>query len=215
MTQSREKPRRVSTGRILYIVLCIVLILGMGGYLYLNEQKTTETRTESFSQIRTICELATLKCYFHNVAQYEKKADGIFSYGIFQYGHKKLWFEYSGIVKLGIDFNDVKVYPPDEQHVVKIVLPEAKVLSIDSDPDTFSDTLLETGVLITITGEDRTTAYSAAQQNMLEAAAENRSLLNQARERARKIIEEYIYNVGKKNGVNYRIQWVDGTEGNP
>ncbi len=215
MTQPPKRRRGAAGGRVLYILLCVVLILGMGAWLYLNGQNTADTRTESFSQIRTICELATLKCYFHNVAQYEQAADGIFTYGIFQYGHKKLWFEYSGIVRLGIDFNDVKVYPPDEQHVVKIVLPEAKVLSIDADPDTFSDTLLETGVLTTITGEDRTRAYSEAQQNMLETASENRSLLNQARERARRIIDEYIYNVGRKNNVSYRIQWLDGTEGNP
>lgn len=46
-------------------------------------------------QMKSICELATMECYYHNVAKYtEEDAEGI----LFWKKDKKFWIEYSGIV---------------------------------------------------------------------------------------------------------------------
>ena len=201
-----QKPRRKGRRETVYCIVCAVLIAALAAYIFIPS-RTTETAGESFSQLRTICELATVKCYFHNVAQYEQKPEGLFSYGIFQYGHKKLWFEYSGTVKLGVEFSEL--HPVVEGNTVRINLPQAKVLSIDSEPDSFSDTLVESGVLTAITGEDRTEAFSAAQQNMRESAENNKSLLMRAREHAKTIIEDYIRKVGEKRNIRYTIVWTE------
>ena len=42
-----------------------------------------------FSGINSVCELATLKCYYHNVAKGETKASGLLKW--FGTGYKKIW----------------------------------------------------------------------------------------------------------------------------
>ena len=37
-----------------------------------------ETQTADFSGVTSVCELATLKCYYHNVAKAETEASGIY-----------------------------------------------------------------------------------------------------------------------------------------
>ena len=52
------------------------------------------------SQMKAICELAVMDCYYHNVAKFtEEDAQGI----LWWKKDKHFWIEYSGIVKLGID----------------------------------------------------------------------------------------------------------------
>lgn len=192
---------------ILWITLCVALSLAMIGYMYVQQQGGT--RTETFSEIRNICELATLKCYYHNVATYEKKPDALFAGGLFQYGYKKMWFEYSGTVRIGVDFSQVRIEQPGAGHVVRIHIPEAKILSVSCDTESFSEPLEETGVLTSITFDDRAAAFAEAQNTMSQAAAENTSLLTQARERTRRIIAEYIRTVGRQNNIDYQIEWID------
>ena len=76
------------------------------------------------SSINAICELATVKSFFHNVAMYDKKPDPVvevifwpFSRTI-QPGNKQYWLEYSGIVETGIDAGLVQIKGPDENGVV-------------------------------------------------------------------------------------------------
>ena len=42
-----------------------------------------------FSGINSVCELATLKCYYHNVAKAETKASGLLKW--LGTGYKKIW----------------------------------------------------------------------------------------------------------------------------
>ena len=63
-----------------------------------------------FSETKAICELATLKCYYHNTSELKQEASGIGKvFG--NIGYKKAWIEYDGIVKLGIDASKVKIEP--------------------------------------------------------------------------------------------------------
>ena len=60
---------------------------------------SNEKKEADFSEINSVCELATLKCYYHNVAKAETEASGLFKW--LGKGYKKIWTEYSGIVELG------------------------------------------------------------------------------------------------------------------
>jgi hypothetical protein len=44
---------------------------------------------------------------------------------------------------------------------------------------------------------------------MEETAKENGNLLNQAKERAKSLIEGYVKNVGEQIGKEYTVEWVD------
>lgn len=166
----------------------------------------TEKREVDFSKINSVCEMATLKCYYHNVAKEESNAKGMFK--AFGVGYKKVWFEYSGIVELGINVNKVSVSEPNKNNVVKVVIPDAEILNADIDENSLTEPLTDEGVFTKVTKEEETNALASAQEKMKMDAENNTELLGQAKERAKKCIEGYIKNVGELTGYNYKIEWI-------
>lgn len=168
---------------------------------------SSEKKQADFSGIVSVCELATLKCYYHNVAKSETEASGLFAW--IGTGYKKIWTEYSGIVELGIDVSEVSVLEPDDNGVVKITIPDAKILNVDLDEESMSEPLIDTGFMTKITKEEETQALAAAQEDMKKTAKANTALLVQAKERAKNLIEGYVINVGEQIGEEYKVEWVD------
>lgn len=158
-----------------------------------------ETQTADFSGVTSVCELATLKCYYHNVAKAETEASGIFAKWL-KTGYKKIWTEYSGIIEYGIDISQVTVSEPDKNGVVTVTMPDAQVLNVDVDEDSLGTPLTDTGFLTSVTTEEKTTTLAGAQEAMEQQAKENTEMLSQAKARAKTLIEEYIKNVGESIG---------------
>lgn len=185
---------------ILITLLSINCLFGCG----------SQKQKPDFSSIKSVCELSTLKCYYHNVATYEKNAHGLLN--VFGSGYKKIWIEYSGIVNLGIDINKVDISEPDTNNVITIKIPDAEVQSTSLDKSTLSEPLTDKGVFTKITTEEKTEALSSAQQNMKETAQKDTSLLAQAKEHAKLILQGYINNLGEEFNEEYTIKWVDVSE---
>lgn len=171
-----------------------------------------ETQTADFSGVTSVCELATLKCYYHNVAKAETEASGIFAKWL-KTGYKKIWTEYSGIIEYGIDISQVTVSEPDKNGVVTVTMPDAQVLNVDVDEDSLGTPLTDTGFLTSVTTEEKTTTLAGAQEAMEQQAKENTEMLSQARARAKTLIEEYIKNVGESIGEEYTVEWKDAEPG--
>ena len=171
-----------------------------------------ETQTADFSGVTSVCELATLKCYYHNVAKAETEASGIFAKWL-KTGYKKIWTEYSGIIEYGIDISQVTVSGPDKNGVVTVTMPDAQVLNVDVDEDSLGTPLTDTGFLTSVTTEEKTTTLAGAQEAMEQQAKENTEVLSQAKARAKTLIEEYIKNVGESIGEEYTVEWKDAEPG--
>lgn len=171
-----------------------------------------ETQTADFSGVTSVCELATLKCYYHNVAKAETEASGIFAKWL-KTGYKKIWTEYSGIIEYGIDISQVTVSEPDKNGVVTVTMPDAQVLNVDVDEDSLGTPLTDTGFLTSVTTEEKTTTMAGAQEAMEQQAKENTEMLSQAKARAKTLIEEYIKNVGESIGEEYTVEWKDAEPG--
>lgn len=189
------------------VCLLVISMLCIGGCGDKNQKKEEEA---DFSAISSVCELATLKCYYHNVAKSETEASGLFKW--LGKGYKKIWTEYSGIVELGIDVSKVSVEKPTADGVVKVTIPDAEILSVDLDEDSMSEPLTDTGFMTEITKEEETEALAEAQNHMEETAKENGNLLNQAKERAKSLIEGYVKNVGEQIGKEYTVEWAEFSE---
>lgn len=189
------------------VCLLVISMLCIGGCGDKNQKKEEEA---DFSAISSVCELATLKCYYHNVAKSETEASGLFKW--LGKGYKKIWTEYSGIVELGIDVSKVSVEKPTADGVVKVTIPDAEILSVDLDEDSMSEPLTDTGFMTKITKEEETEALAEAQNHMEETAKENGNLLNQAKERAKSLIEGYVKNVGEQIGKEYTVEWAEFLE---
>lgn len=192
------------------IIITVVMLAAIFAVsFFLGIKKKEEPVIVEFSAVDRICELATLRCYYHDVAEYEKEPDGLFKYGLFKYGYKKLWMEYDGIVEIGIDVNEVQVNQPDENGVVRIYVPEARVINIEADENSMSDPILETGKFTTVTSEEKAKAFSAAQATMKENAENDDSILAQSRENAKALLKQYVIRVGEQIGQQYTVEWVN------
>lgn len=164
--------------------------------------------TPDVSQMKTICELSVMDCYYHNVAKfYDKDAEKF----LFWTKDKEFWIEYSGIVRLGVDVDQVAVAV--NGNTVTVTLPEAKVLGCKVDPDSLNeDSYIVADGSASITADDQTAAFAAAQKDMENSAAEDTVLLSMAQDRARQLLENYIQNLSDMTGQSYTIEWNDAAE---
>lgn len=169
-------------------------------------EKTDEK--PDFSSYQQVANLATLDCSYHNVAEiYNDGTDLLFGINI---GYKKAWFEYDGSVKLGIDASKVKIEQPDSNNVVTITIPEAQVIGLpEADEKSFSDIYSDTGILTPITSVDQSEAYKKAQNEMKKTAENDSNLMNKAKERAKKLLTEYVNKIGDQRNETYEIRYKD------
>ena len=192
-----KKKKKIGFKVIIALLIVVLLII-----IFVNRKTELNTKSQMYS-IEKICELATLECYYHDVAEFRQDATGVF-----KIGYKKYWIEYNGIVKYGVDAKDIKVNKPDKNGVVKVFIPEAKILSVDVDINSMSDPIVDTGMFTSISIEEKNKAYNQAQEKMKLNAEKDSSLLSQAKNNAQKLIEQYIINVGKQLDKDYTVEWV-------
>ena len=190
-------------------ILIISVIIALGIYLIPNKNLTEEERKVDFSGVTEICELATLRCYYHYVARLENQPQGVFKYGWGKYGYKKLWMEYDAIIEIGIDASEVEVNEPDENGIVKIFIPEANILNVDADENSMETPICETEKFTDITIEDQRKAYADAQAEMEESANNDKAIKKQAYENAQKLLEQYVVTIGEQSGKQYTVEWLD------
>jgi len=187
--------------RILCIILVLVCILCTA--CSANE-KRSDNISPQISQMKSICELATMECYYHNVAKYmEDDATGT----LWWKKDRKFWIEYAGIVTIGIDTSRVRI--EIDGNTVSITIPPAKVLGCKVDNTTLTpQSFYVDKSSAPVEAEHQTEAYKQAQGKLLEAASNDTVLLANAQARAQKLLEDYINNIGSYIGVSYKIRWI-------
>ncbi len=188
---------------IAVISMCVMMMCSLSA-CGLKQKDTSVEKVINITQMKAICELATLECYYHNVAKVSKEKD------VLWWDTKaELWIEYSGIVKVGVDISDLDLEVNGE--VVTITMPKAAVLSCEVDETKLnkdSYIMIREGLgAEKITADDQTLAFQTAQDSMREAAETDEELISQAQQRAEDLLESYINNVGDILGKKYIISW--------
>ena len=202
---------------ILIGIICLVIALGI--LVFPTNKPSTHTDLAEYSSINAICELATLKSFYHNVVVCEEEPSGTVKTistvllwpfdRLAKTGYKQFWMEYSGIVEAGIDASQVQINDPDANGIVEIYIPNAMVLSVYADENSLSEPLTEKGLFTTITGEEQAKAFAKAQSVMREDAANDQALLTRAKNNARILFEQYVKETGKGMGVDYSVKWIN------
>ncbi len=183
------------------ITICIISLFCINGC-----GKKEEIKKPEITEIRAICNLATLKVTYNNVAKYEKnKGEGITHW--FE-KDREMWIEYKGSAKLGIDMSKVKM--TIEEDIITISMPKATVLStnyenLEDAKYVFSDDGLNKNEFTT---EEQREAVKEAQNEMKKNIEGNDQLLNNAQTRAEKLIENYINELGNLTKISYKIKYV-------
>ena len=197
--------------KMIALLLALAAILGCTACGQKEEAPTVEP---DVTEMRAICELSAMDCYYHNVAKYfeEDAQKGFLGIGK---KDKRFWIEYSGVVRMGIDASLVKVEVEDTQ--VTITIPEAKVLECTVDSDSLSqDSYIVDKKSAKVEAADEVLAVSEAQRQLEETAAKDTTLLANAQQRAQSLLKEYINNIGEAVGKEYNIDWIYvDAEGNP
>lgn len=183
---------------ILTVLMCVSLVA-------CSEDKVEKKEVElKSSQMKTICELAAIQCYYHNVAKYmHEDATGI----LWWTKDRKFWVEYSGVVTVGIDASQVTISVDGD--IVTITVPPAKVLGCKVDEKTLNkDSFIVAKNSAKVEAQHEIEAFKDAQNKMQEAAGKDTALLLNAQQRAQKLLEDYVNNIGNSIGKTYTIKWV-------
>lgn len=171
-----------------------------------NQTKEPINIEPKVSQMKAICELAVMECYYHNVAKYFDK-DAVKGFLGIGNKDKHFWIEYSGIVKLGIDVSLVNIEVDDTQ--ITITIPEAKVLGCKVDSASLSDkSFIVDKNSASIEAADEIKAFDEAQIKLEETASKDKTLLASAQQRAQTLLEEYIRNIENAIGKHYSVKWI-------
>ena len=187
-----------------WIAACLlgVMLIGLCGC------KKDEPPILQEEDIRAICELATVKSYYNNVAKVTKKADNIFEVD------REMWIEYEGEAVIGVDMSKIKISISGQK--VKIIMPAAELLDIKPlentlNKDSYVVSKDKGWIKNKITTEDQQEAVATGQEKMKKAVMENKGLFIQAEDKAKELIENYIKNFGEVTGVEYKIVWQSAT----
>lgn len=184
--------------RIISILLIVVMCLSF------TACSNNKEIAPQVSQMKAICELATVQCYYHTVAKYmEDDATGV----LWWKKDRKFWVEYSGIVTIGIDTASVNIEVDGEN--VTITIPPAKVLNCEVDAATLTkDSYIVAKDSAKVEAEHETEIFKDTQAKLEEEAAKDTALLANAQQRAQKLLEDYVTNIGNSVGKTYQIKWV-------
>ncbi len=197
--------------RVLIIISVMALSLCACGQEDVEDVTLLPTATPvievpDFSQIRTICELATLECFYHNVAKSTKEPGT----GLSHLGEKTrvFWIEYTGTAKIGIDLAELEM-KVDGTNIV-ITMPEAKLISCEVtsiDEDDYISSEDSWFNKNPITAQEQTEAVEQAQEDMRKNVESNPSLMVRAQERAKTLIQNYITRLGDASGIEFQLVW--------
>lgn len=182
---------------LLSAIILLIVITSCG-----DNDKTKPALKEE--DIRAICELSTLKCYYNNVASIEKKKEN------FLQKDRKMWIEYEGVATIGVDMSKIEINVSEQK--VDVIMPKAQVLSIMPVKETLNEksyVVSEDGVIFKnkITTEDQEKAIVKGQKEMEEMINSNSELFLRAEIRAQELIENYVDKLGELIGVEYEVSF--------
>lgn len=192
--------------KTIFIILCSFIVLSLGSFLYIKSS-TKEQSIDDINekQMRAICELATLKTYYHNTAEFDHDDKFLFFFNT----KEQLWIEYSGIVEISTDISKLSM-KVDNDNVV-ITIPHSKITNIKIDetsltPDSYH--INYKGLFNDkIDFEIQQNTFKEAQAEMEKDASNNAMLFIQADERAENLLGNYVKNVGMALGKEYTVEF--------
>ena len=184
-----------------YLSVILIIMMCFSSVSCAKEIKNIAPET---SQMKSICELAVMECYYHNVAKYkEENATGI----LWWEKDRHFWMEYAGVVTIGVDTSLMNIEVKDEN--VTITIPPAKVLGCKVDETTLTeDSFIVAQNSAKVEAEHQTEAFKSAKDKLESEAKSNFTLLAAAQQRVQKLLEDYVTNIGNSVGKTYKIKWI-------
>ena len=188
--------------KLLILTLLVTFLTGCG-------EKDSEVLSENMKKIELTGNLVTYQAYYHNVVEYDKSAGSGITH-IFE-KDRKLFAEYTGTIKYGINLSKVKINVKNNE--INVFVPKATIIgepNVDKDDFKAENFIESEDSFINknpITVDDSSEAFDKAQQEIKENAMNDTELLNMAQKRAKVVIEENIKQFSGMSEKNYTINW--------
>ena len=131
----RYRARHAHRPRALILVAALLLLAVAGLAVFAAQLTGNISRTTAFG-LKNIGELATQAGYFTTVQTISKSRDVL---GIVVPGTQSNYvYSYDGVIKAGINFEELDISVDDLRHEITIRFPEFRILSTEIDDDSFT-----------------------------------------------------------------------------
>ena len=186
-------------------VLLVMIILLISGC----ENNKNELTTENIKKLELTGNLVTYQAYYHNVIEYDKPVGAGITHLLEK--ERKLFAEYTGTIRLGINLSKVKIEM--KKNSINVFIPKAKIIGEpnvnkdDFDANNFIESKDSWINSNPITADDSASAFDKAQKEMKEIAMNDEELLSQTQQRAKILIEEKIIQLSGLNRKDLNIMW--------
>lgn len=187
--QKEKKPLRLKTKLTLALALVIALAVAFGAGALLSGRETAPVITADLisQRLTAISELATVEYHYTNMGKFENQVD-FYGWKV-PLTKKSFIVSYDGSIKAGVDLGDLNVEVGPE--TVTVTLPEAKVLSHALDQESLQIFDESKNIFNPLQISDYT-AFTADQQQAVEAKALEKGLLTEARDKAKDAVEQLL-----------------------
>jgi hypothetical protein len=184
----RYRARHAHRPRALILVAALLLLAVAGLAVFAAQLTGNISRTTAFG-LKNIGELATQAGYFTTVQTISKSRDVL---GIVVPGTQSNYvYSYDGVIKAGIDFEELDISVDDLRHEITIRFPEFRILSTEIDDDSF--TLYNDGanLFTSLKLEDVNRSNTELKKAARETAIRN-GILENARTNAELLIRGFL-----------------------
>ena len=104
----------------------------------------------------------------------------------------KIIFGYSGVIKAGLNYGDIKIELNEDSKEITVTLPETKILSNEIDNDSLVVFDSKDNIFNHFTFEDMNTSQAKLKKDA-EDVAKEKGLLDTAKENAKTLVENTIF----------------------
>lgn len=182
-----------------FLIICLSILLLSG-----CSKKTSELDIE---EMKEILKLSTYELQYENIAMLEKeKGSGILSLGEVD---RKYWIQYTGKANIGVDMAKIDIIQIGKN--ITIDIPKAEILDIDIMTDKNSYKIYSSDDNFfnhnRITTEDQINLINKTQEDMVATIEKEDKYFIQARNRAKKLIAEYINKILGEESKEYNIKF--------
>ena len=184
------------------ILIIALIVVAMVGGAFINETFFTKSTTHKLN-FEDIGELSTQAAYVNEI-NVTQDARTLFGMEI-PFTQSKVIFSYNVVVKAGYDFSEITYTVNDNSKVIKVKLPEVKILSCELDPDSFENYHEEDSIFTPFTVDKYNAAVSDLTKKAQEDAVDN-GLLEAAEENGKVIISNFFYQTFDKD--EYTIEYI-------
>ncbi len=184
------------------LLISILFLAGCGG-------RKNELTTENIKKLELTGNLVTYQAYYHNVIEYDKPVESGITHLLEK--ERKLFAEYTGTIRLGINLSKVKIEKNGNN--INVFIPKAKIIgepNVDQNDFNAQNFIESKDSWINsnpITADDSASAFDKAQKEMKEIAMNDEELLSQAQQRAKILIEEKIIQLNGLNRNDLNLSW--------